>query len=435
MTRRPALLLAATLALASTARAQKGVGALDAEIQRRVEAVTAKVVTWRRDIHEHPELSGEEVRTSRLVAEHLRALGLDVRTEVGGHGVVGLLRGGKPGPVVALRADMDALPVEEQVDLPFKSRVKATFLGAPVGVMHACGHDNHVAILMGTAEVLAGMKAMLPGTVKFVFQPAEEYSPTGVGGAESMLRDGAFENPRVDAVFGLHVFPASHGAIITRPGPWLAAANDATIIIKGKQTHGAQPWNGVDAVLVGAQVVTALQAVVSRQVDITRVPAIVTVGAFQAGVRSNIIPDSAVLRLSIRTFDAAMKEDIFARIRRTAEGVAAASGATVSVTFDPGVPATVNHPALTRRMWPTLQRAAGASGVIESELVTASEDFSFFMEKAPGLFIGLGVNPKGSDPRTAAPNHSPFFFADEGALPNGVRAMSMLAVDYLLSGK
>jgi amidohydrolase len=348
---------------------------------------------------------------------------------------VGLLRGGKPGPVVALRADMDALPVEEQVDLPFKSRVKATFLGAPVGVMHACGHDNHVAILMGTAEVLAGMKAMLPGTVKFVFQPAEEYSPTGVGGAESMLRDGAFENPRVDAVFGLHVFPASHGAIITRPGPWLAAANDATIIIKGKQTHGAQPWNGVDAVLVGAQVVTALQAVVSRQVDITRVPAIVTVGAFQAGVRSNIIPDSAVLRLSIRTFDAAMKEDIFARIRRTAEGVAAASGATVSVTFDPGVPATVNHPALTRRMWPTLQRAAGASGVIESELVTASEDFSFFMEKAPGLFIGLGVNPRGSDPRTAAPNHSPFFFADEGALPNGVRAMSMLAVDYLLGGK
>lgn len=219
MTRRPALLLAATLALASTARAQKGVGALDAEVQRRVEAVTTKVVTWRRDIHEHPELSGEEVRTSRLVAEHLRALGLDVRTEVGGHGVVGLLRGGKPGPVVALRADMDALPVEEQVDLPFKSRVKATFLGAPVGVMHACGHDNHVAILMGTAEVLAGMKAMLPGTVKFVFQPAEEYSPTGVGGAESMLRDGAFENPRVDAVFGLHVFPASHGAIITRPGP------------------------------------------------------------------------------------------------------------------------------------------------------------------------------------------------------------------------
>ncbi len=433
--RRSLLLLAATATLAGPALAQKGAGTLDAEIQKRVEAVTSKVVTWRRDIHEHPELSGEEVRTSRLVAEHLKSLGIEVRTEVGGHGVVGVLKGGKPGPVVALRADMDGLPVEEQVDLPFKSKVKGTYRGAPVGVMHACGHDNHVAILMGTAEVLAGMKDKLPGTVKFIFPPAEEGAPNGEGGAEPMLRDGAFENPKVDAVFGLHVFPGPNGAIITKPGPWLAAANSATITIKGKQTHGAQPWGGVDPVVVGAQVVGALQTVVSRQIDITKVPAIVTIGAFQGGIRSNIIPDSAVMLLSIRTFDQAMRDDIFMRIRRIAESTAAASGATAKVVIDSGYHVTANNVELTKRMWPTLQRAAGAAGVIESGLVTGSEDFSFFQERVPGVFIGLGVSPKGADPRTSAANHSPLFFADEGALPNGIRAMTMLAVDYLLGGK
>jgi amidohydrolase len=408
---------------------------MDAEITKRVEAVTAKVVGWRRDIHEHPELSGEEVRTSKLVADHLRALGIEVRTEVGGHGVVGVLKGGKPGPVVALRADMDGLPVAEQVDLPFKSKVMGTYRGAPVGVMHACGHDNHVAILMGTAEVLAGMKAQLPGTVKFIFQPAEEGAPNGEGGAAPMLRDGAFENPKVDAVFGLHVFPGPNGAIITKPGPWLAAANSATITIKGKQTHGAQPWGGVDPVVVGAQVVGALQTVVSRQIDITKVPAIVTIGAFQGGIRSNIIPDSVVMLLSIRTFDQQMRDDIFMRIKRIAESTAAASGATANVVIDSGYHVTTNTPELTKRMWPTLQRAAGAAGVIESGLVTGSEDFSFFQERVPGLFIGLGVSPKGADPRKSAANHSPLFFADEGALPNGIRAMTMLAVDYLIGGK
>ncbi len=425
----------AAIVTAPTAAQKSAVGPFDADINKRVEAVTAKVMTWRRDIHEHPELSGEEVRTAKLVADHLRALGLEVKTEVGGHGVVGILRGGKPGPVVALRADMDGLPVEEQVDLPFKSKVKGTYRGAPVGVMHACGHDNHVAILMGAAEVLAGMKDKLPGTVKFIFQPAEEGAPNGEGGAAPMLRDGAFENPKVDAVFGLHVFPGPLGAIITKSGPWLAASNSATIIVKGRQTHGAQPWGGVDPIVVGAQIVGALQTVVSRQVDITKVPAIVTIGAFQGGLRSNIIPDSAVMLLSIRTFDQEMRNDIFRRITSIATHTAMASGATAKVIIDSGYHVTKNDVDLTKKMWPTLQRAAGASGVIESGLVTGSEDFSFFQEKVPGVFIGLGVSPKGQDMTKVAANHSPLFFADEGALPNGIRAMVMLAVDYMNSPK
>lgn len=436
LTRITTMSLVCVALAAELARAQRSTaGPMDADIARRIDAVSARVVSWRRDIHEHPELSGEEVRTSKLVADHLRALGIDVKTGVGGYGVVGTLKGGKPGPVVALRADMDGLPVEEQVDLPFKSKVRGTYRGAPVGVMHACGHDNHVAILMGAAEVLAGMKDKLPGTVKFIFQPAEEGLPNGDGGAAPMLRDGAFDNPTVDAVFGLHVFPGPSGAIITKSGPWLAAANSATIIVKGRQTHGAQPWGGVDPVVVGAQIVGALQTVVSRQVDITRAPAIVTIGAFQGGVRSNIIPDSAVMLLSIRTFDQPMRDEIFQRVTRIAEQTAAASGATAKVTIDSGYHVTVNQPALTKRMWPTLMRAAGASGVIESGLITGSEDFSFFQERVPGLFIGLGVTPKDKDPRTAAANHSPLFFADENALPNGVRAMVMLAVDYLAGGK
>ena len=434
--------LLSTLALAVLAsvpvaaqRAVSPAGALDADIVRRTEAVNAKVVAWRRDIHEHPELSGDEVRTSKLVADHLRALGIEVRTEVGGHGVVGVLKGGRPGPVVALRADMDALPVVELVDLPFKSRVRATYNGQSVGVMHACGHDNHVAILMGAAEVLAGMRAQLPGTVKFIFQPAEEGLPGGGGGAEPMLRDGAFENPKVDAAFGLHVFPGPSGALITRAGPWLAAANSFTVTVKGRQTHGAQPWGGVDPIVIGAQIVGALQTIVSRQVDITRVPSIVTVGTFQGGVRNNIIPDSVVMQGTIRTFDAEQRTEIFRRIARTAEQIAAASGASAKVVVDSGYPVTTNDTALTRRMWPTLVRAAGKNGVLESTLVTGAEDFSYFQERVPGVFVGLAVTPRDRDMRTVAGNHSPLFFADEAALPTGVRAMVMLAVDFLSGGK
>ena len=433
---RTTLLLGAATAAAGAQRSPSARGgAMDADIARRVDAVTPKVVTWRRDVHEHPELSGYEVRTAALVAEHLRALGIEVRTGVGGHGVVGTLRGGRPGPVVALRADMDALPVAEQVDVPFRSLVRAKYNGGEVGVMHACGHDNHVAILMGAAEVLAGMRDRLPGTVKFIFQPAEEGLEGGGGGAELMLRDGAFDNPTVDAVFGLHVFPGPSGQITTRPGPWLAASNGFHIVVKGRQTHGAQPWGGVDPIVVGSQIVGVIQTIVSRQTDITKVPSIVTVGVMHGGVRENIIPDSVVMGGTIRTFDRGQRDEIFRRLTRTAEEIASASGAVARVVVDSGYPVTRNDSALVRRMMPTLARAAGEFGFSESALVTGSEDFSYFADRVPGVFISLGVTPRNQDWRTAAPNHSPLFAADEKALPTGVRAMVMLAVDYLSGGK
>lgn len=407
--------------------------ALRAEVERRVPTVLPKVVSWRRDIHQHPELSGEEQRTSALVAEHLQGLGIETRTGVGGYGVVGVLRGGKPGPVVALRADMDGLPVTEQVELPFKSRATATYNGQTVGVMHACGHDNHVAILMGTAELLAGMKAQLPGTVVFLFQPAEEMKPNGEGGAEPMMREGALDNPKVDAVFGLHVTNAPVGRLAYRSGPAMASANMWKLIVRGKQTHGAKPWNGVDPVVIGSQIVSAYQTIVSRQLDITDSPAIVTVGAFNGGVRGNIIPDSAVMLGTVRTFSDAQREQIFARMTAMAEGIAKASGATATLTVDPGYPVTSNDPVLTERMLPTMRWAANGKVVIES-LRTGSEDFSFFARKAPTLFVFLGVTPADQDAEQAPTNHSPFFFADEGALPVGVRTMAGFAVDYLSQG-
>lgn len=434
MRRRPsAVLLPAVAALAAALSSPVTLPAqspLAADIDRRIAAVMPKVVAWRRDIHEHPELSGEEVRTAKLVAEHLKTLGIEVKTGVGGHGVVGVLVGGKPGQVVALRADMDALPVEELVDLPFKSKVRGTYRGQSVGVMHACGHDNHVAMLMGAAEVLAGMKAQIPGTVKFIFQPAEEGLPGGGGGAALMIKDGVLDSPKVDAVFGLHVGPGPLGQISYRPGPVMAASNGFTIVVRGKQSHGATPWNGVDPIVIGAQIVTAAQTIVSRQVDVSVVPSILTIGAFQAGVRNNIIPDSVVMLGTIRTFDRGIRDDIFKRLQRTAEGIAAASGATARLVVDSGYTVTRNDSALTMRMAPTLARAA-SGGTVTAGLWTASEDFSFFQERVPGLYFNLGVTPKSQDWRTVPVNHSPSFFADEGALPVGVKAMASLAVDYL----
>ena len=429
-------LSAGVLVPAALAQRAVNVQAMHDDIEKRTLAVMTKVIGWRRDIHEHPELSGDEVRTSALVAAHLRALGMEVQTEVGGmHGVVGILRGGKPGPVVALRADMDGLPVAEQVDLPFKSKVRATYNGQNVGVMHACGHDNHVAILMGAAEVLSGMKATLPGTVKFFFQPAEEGAPNGGGGAETMIKAGVLQNPKVDAVFGLHVFPGAVGSIGYRVGPLLAAANSFALTVRGRQTHGAAPWAGVDPIVVGAQIVMGLQTIISRQTDITAVPAIVTVGAINGGIRNNIIPDSVTMIGTIRTFDPTQRTDIFARMKRTAEQIALASGATAAFVVDSGYPVTVNDTALTTQMLPTLRWAAGAAGAGIRPLVTGAEDFSYFQEKVPGVFVMLGVTPKDKDPRTVAANHSPYFFADETALPNGVRVMAGLAVDFLASGR
>ena len=404
-----------------------------AEIDKRAADITGRVVGWRRDIHQHPELSFEEKRTAALVAAHLESLGLEVHTGVGGNGVLGILRGGRPGPVVALRADMDALPVTELVDLPFKSTVRAQYNGQEVGVMHACGHDNHVAILMGTAEVLTAMKARLPGTVKFIFQPAEEGPP--IGGAGPMIEAGVLENPKVDAIFGLHVGPGPMGTVTYRAGPTGASGDNFKIIVHGRQTHGAMPWAGVDPIVVGSQIVLGMQTIVSRQIDLSSANAIVTVGAFNAGNRTNIIPDSAVLIGTVRTFDETVRREIHARIRKTAEGIAQSAGATAEVQIEIGYPVNANDAALTNRMVPTLQRAVGAQKVFEAPRTTASEDFSRYSLKVPGLFIGLGVTPTSKDWRTVAANHSPLFEADEAALPVGVKVMSSLAIDYLTGGK
>ena len=420
---------ALSLLLANGARAQRAGDALTAEIDRRAAEIAAKVTEWRHDIHEHPELSFQEVRTAAKVAAHLRALGLEVRTNVGGNGVVGILRGGKPGPVVALRADMDALPVAEQVDVPYKSTVRTTYNGVETGVMHACGHDMHTAMLMGVAEVLSGMKARLPGTVKFIFQPAEEGPP--VGGAGPMIADGVLENPKVDAIFGLHVGPGPLGSVGYRGGALQASADNLRITVHGKQTHGAVPWAGVDPIVVSAQIVLGLQSIVSRQSDLTVAPAIVTIGAIHGGLRENIIPDSVVMIGTVRALDARMRLDIHQRIRRTAESIAQGAGATAVVDVVLGYPVTVNDAALTERLVPTLRRVAGASMVRAIPPILPGEDFSRFLEKVPGSFFMLSVTPPGRDLSKVASNHSPLFEGDDKALPIGVRLLATAAVDYL----
>lgn len=408
---------------------------LSAAIDRAVAAVSAKVVAWRRDIHQHPELGNREFRTSKLVADHLRSLGMTVRTGVAHTGVVGILRGGRPGPVVALRADMDALPVTEPTGLAFASTVRTTYNGQEVGVMHACGHDTHTAMLMGVAEVLASVRHDLPGTVLFLFQPAEEMAPAGEeGGAELMVREGALDDPKPDAVFGLHVVPYVMGHVLYRSGPFMASSDHITIVVHGRQTHGALPWKGVDPIVVAAQIVTALQTVISRQTDLTAGPAVVTIGSIHGGVRDNIIPDSVVMLGTIRTFDSTARRDIRERVKRTAEMIAQSAGATADVNVDLHYPVTVNNPALTAEMLPTLRRIVGDSGVVQGPLVTGSEDFSFYGLRAPAMYVHLGITPPDSNWRTAAPNHSSKFYVDEDAFPTGMRVLAHLAADYLQTG-
>lgn len=426
------------LCLPAALQGQQGrTGAMDADINRRAASVLPQVTAWRRDIHQHPELGNQEVRTARLVADHLTSLGLEVRTGVAHTGVVGVLRGEKPGPVVALRADMDALPVTELVDLPFKSTVRTMYNGQEVGVMHACGHDNHVAILMGVADVLAGMKRDLPGTVVFLFQPAEEGVPVGErGGAGLMIEEGALANPAPSAIFGLHVWPDPVGTVSYRSGPLMAASDQLYIVVKGRQTHGALPWGGVDPIVVASQIVLGLQTIASRQYDVTKAPAIITVGMIQGGNRGNIIPDSVVMAGTVRTFDETVRRDIKERIRRTAEQIALSGGATASVDFGTdNNQVTYNDPALTARMVPTLQRVLGDSNVRVGALSMPAEDFSAYQEKIPGLFFFLGATPRDRDPATVPRNHSPLFFADEALLPIGVKTLASLAVDYLRGGK
>ena len=403
---------------------------LHARIDEATRNVSSRVIEWRRDIHQNPELSNREFRTARLVAEHLQRLGIDTQTGVAHTGVVGVLRGGRPGPVVALRADMDALPVTEEVDVPFASKVRAEYLGEEVGVMHACGHDTHVAILMGVAEVLASMKSDLPGTVKFIFQPAEEGAPPGEeGGAELMVKQGVLDDPAPDAVFGLHVTGrVAAGEIAIRPGGALASVDTLTIVVEGRQTHGAYPWLGIDPIVVASQIVLGLQTIPSRQLDSTLAPSIVTIGKIEGGVRNNIIPDRVEMTGTLRALDADMRIQIHERVRRTAESIAEASGAKATVTIERGYPITYNDPDLTERMRPTLERSAT---VLEIPASLGAEDFSFYQQRVPGVFYWLGGRPPNVAAADAPSNHSPHFFVDETALEIGVRSMAGMAVDFL----
>jgi amidohydrolase len=414
-------------------QAEAGADDLAAVVDQRAKDVSAKVIEWRRDFHRNPELSNRETRTAAKVAEHLRSLGMEVQTGVAKTGVVGILKGGKPGPVVALRADMDALPVTEESDLPFKSTVKAEYLGQQVGVMHACGHDAHIAILLGVADVLAGVKDRLPGTVKFIFQPAEEGPPPGeTGGAPLMVQEGVLDNPKPAAIFGLHVISGLPAGMITyRHGPLMASADWLYITVKGKQTHGAWPWSGIDPVVTSAQIVTGLQNIVARQIDVSKEPAVVTVATINGGTRKNIIPDQVEMTGTIRSFDEEMRQDVHARIKHISASIAEANHAHAEVRIDKAVPVTVNDPILTEKMIPTLKRIGGDGGSAVSKRVMVAEDFSYFQQEVPGLFYFVGVTPRDQDMAAAAPNHSPRFFIDESGLTQGTRSLAALAVDFL----
>ena len=428
-------LVATVLVCTTPAMAQSSAPKLShAALDKAIAEIEPKLIEWRRHLHQHPELSNREEKTAQFIATQLRSFGLEPQTGIARHGVTAVLKGGKPGPVVALRADMDGLPVTEQTGLPFASVEKGEYEGRPVGVMHACGHDTHMAMLLATAKVLTDVRAELPGSVVFIFQPAEEGAPQGEGtaGAQAMVEAGVLKSPLVNAIFGLHVFaniPSGH--LAWRSGPKMAAADRFEIIVRGRQTHGAVPWAGVDPIVVGSQIVLGLQTIVSRQVNITKLPAIVTVGQFEAGTRNNIIPDSARLVGTIRTFDGAMQEQIHEAVRRTATQIAAAMGATADVTIDRGYPVTANDPELTAQMLPTIRRVAGP-GAVEGELNTGAEDFSYFQQQVPGVLIFLGITPQ-AEVGKAPHNHSPLFKVDEPALVTGVRALTHLTFDYMIN--
>lgn len=405
----------------------------DQALDAAIEAVVPKVIEWRHDIHENPELGNREFRTAEKIAAHLRALGFDeVQTGVAHTGVVGILRGGRPGPVVALRADMDALPVAEQTGVPFASKAVGEFNGQEVPVMHACGHDAHVAILMGAAEVLAGMREQIPGTIKFVFQPAEEGPPGDEeGGAALMIKEGVLQDPAPEAIFGLHVFPGPPGTIGYRPEGALAAADELRITVEGSQTHGSMPWLGVDPIIISAQIMTAIQMIPSRQLDVTRAPAVISIGSIHGGLRGNIIPAKVEMTGTIRTFDPNMREEILERIRNTATQIAQAGGATATVAFRPYAPVTYNDPELTARMVPTLEWAAGPGMAGLMPRIMGAEDFAHYQQLIPGLYVSLGVSKADAGPEDMAPNHSPFFFVNDDAMVTGVRTMVGLSLGYL----
>jgi amidohydrolase len=409
--------------------------ALKTKASQSADQLETKVIAWRRDFHEHPELGNNEVRTAGIVAKHLQSLGIEVKTGVAKTGVVGILKGGKPGPVVALRADMDGLPVIERTPVPFASKVKSTYNGQQVGVMHACGHDTHVAILMGVAQILSSMKNELKGTVKFIFQPAEEGAPLGeTGGAERMVKEGVLQNPQVDVVFGLHINSQTEvGKISYRPGGIMASVNDLKITVKGRSAHAAYPWSSVDPIVVSAQIINNLQSIISRNLNVTENAGVITIGSIHGGNRSNIIPEQVEMLGTVRTLSAEDEKLFIERIKQVATKTAEGAGATaeVLIPYTTHYPVTFNNIALTEKMLPTLQRTAGPGNVQLKAAVTGAEDFSFFQAKVPGLFFFLGGMPKGGNPITAPSHHTPDFFIDESGLTLGVKALMNLTLDYM----
>ncbi|MEO6150944.1 MAG: amidohydrolase [Mucilaginibacter sp.] len=409
--------------------------ALKAIAAKKAESLQSKLIALRRDFHEHPELGNREVRTAAIIAKHLESLGIQVTTGIATTGVVGVLKGDKPGPVVALRSDMDGLPVTELEGLPFASKVKTTYNGKEAGTMHACGHDSHMAILMTVAEVLSSMKKDLQGTVKFIFQPAEEGAPVGEkGGADEMVKQGVLLNPKVDAVFGLHIWSnLEAGKIGYRPGGIMAGASDMKIVVTGKTAHGAYPWQSVDPIVVSAQIISSLQSIVSRNINVTQNPAVVTIGAINGGTRFNIIPDKVEMIGTLRYFTDGDEKIVTENTRRIATKVAEAYGATAEVTapYTTRYPVTYNDLALTAKMLPTLQATAGTKNVVLQAAVTGAEDFSFYEEKVPGIFFFLGGMPKGNDPLKAPPHHTPAFYIDESGFMLGVKALCNLTLDYM----
>lgn len=404
-------------------------------LERNFKDIEQKVIDWRRDIHQNPELGNREFRTATLVAKHLRSLGMEVKTEVGVTGVIGVLKGGLPGPVVALRADMDALPVLERTPVSFASKATTFYEGKETAVMHACGHDSHVAILMGVAEILSGMQKELKGTVKFIFQPAEEGAPKGEeGGAELMVKEGALNNPKVDVIFGLHInAQVEVGKITYRPGGMFAGVGDMKITVKGKSSHGAEPWSSIDPIVVSAQIINNLQTIVSRNVNVTKNAAVVTIGAIHGGNRSNIIPEQVEMLGTVRTLSEADEKLVFERIRQIVTKTAEANGteATLELPYSSHYPVTFNNIALTAKMLPSLQKSTGAENVVLVPAETGAEDFSFFANEVPGFYFYVGALPKGKDPETSAPHHTPEFYLDESGFITGVNAMVNLVVDYM----
>ncbi|MFD2245973.1 amidohydrolase [Pontibacter ruber] len=409
-------------------------GKLLAKANTMADKVEPKVIEWRRDFHKYPELGNKETKTAEKIAKHLKSLGMEVQTGVAKTGVVGILKGGKPGPVVALRADIDGLPVTERANLPFASKEKSTYNGQDVGVMHACGHDTHIAMLLGTAEVLSSMKNDLKGTVKFIFQPAEEGSPVGEeGGAYLMVKEGVLEKgPKPEVIFGLHINSQTEvGKLKYRPGGTMASADIFRIKVKGKQVHGAYPWDGIDPIVVSAQIVNGLQTIVSRQTELTEDAAVVTVGSIHGGVRNNIIPEEVQMEGTIRTMSPETQKAIHEKIKLTATKIAESAGATAEVSIIPQTPVTYNDPALTERMLPVLQTIAGNDNVIHTKAVMGAEDFAFYQEKIPGLFVFVGGMQKGKKPEEVAPHHTPDFVIDESGMKLGVKTLTHLTLNYM----